>query len=472
MTPVTIVKSNRLEPLEVLIAGGGVAALEALLALRALAGPRVRVTLLAPDPEFVYRPLTVAEPFGLTSPRRLDLAQVAADNKAHLHLDALRAVDVPRRVVCTGAGEELPFGALLVAVGTRMHEALPGALSYRGGESSEPVRRLLDELETGEVSRVVFALPGGPRWPLPLYELALLTARELRVRGVEGAGITLVTPEARPLEMFGDEPAEQVEELLAGAGITVIGSAGAASVLPGALHLTDGRSIPADRVVTLPRLHVPNLAGLPQDTDGFIPTDPLQRVEGMSDVYAAGDATWFPIKHGGIATQQADTAAEAIAAGVGAEVDPSPARTVLQGALLTGAITRYLRAELGGPSERAMAAEGALWSPPGKVAGRYLAPYLVRRFGDEGQRETLRDLSGAHAVDPEGSDAAHREALSLALAGAEADARWGDYATALRWLDVAEQLNVTLPAEYTARREEWQRLVPASAKITPRGQAR
>jgi sulfide:quinone oxidoreductase len=36
----------------VLIAGGGVAALEAALALRALAEDRVRVELLAPEPQF------------------------------------------------------------------------------------------------------------------------------------------------------------------------------------------------------------------------------------------------------------------------------------------------------------------------------------------------------------------------------------------------------------------------------------
>ena len=50
--------------MRVLIAGGGVAALEAMLALRALAADRVSVVLVAPDREFVYRPLAVAEPFG------------------------------------------------------------------------------------------------------------------------------------------------------------------------------------------------------------------------------------------------------------------------------------------------------------------------------------------------------------------------------------------------------------------------
>ena len=40
-------------------------------------------------------------------------------------------------------------------------------------------------------------------------------------------------------------------------------------------------------------------------------------MEGLDGVYAAGDATWYPIKQGGLAAQQADVVATAIAAAVG-----------------------------------------------------------------------------------------------------------------------------------------------------------
>lgn len=51
------------EPFHTVIAGGGVAGLEAALALRELAAEQVATTLLTPSRDFVYRPMTVLEPF-------------------------------------------------------------------------------------------------------------------------------------------------------------------------------------------------------------------------------------------------------------------------------------------------------------------------------------------------------------------------------------------------------------------------
>jgi hypothetical protein len=53
------------------------------------------------------------------------------------------------------------------------------------------------------------------------------------------------------------------------------------------------------------------------------------------------------VKQGGLATQQADAVAEAIAARAGAAVTPQPFRPILRGMLLTGESPRYLRTELG-----------------------------------------------------------------------------------------------------------------------------
>ena len=127
--------------------------------------------------------------------------------------------------------------------------------------------------------------------------------------------------------------------------------------------------------MTLPRLVGPGVRGLPYRRDGFIPTDAHGRVIGVADVFAAGDATTFPIKQGGLAAQQADAVAESIAAAAGADVAPRPFRPVLRGLLTGGGTPRYMRARINGAGDCTLSGE-PLWWPPNRLCGRYLAPYL------------------------------------------------------------------------------------------------
>lgn len=368
--------------MNVLIAGGGVAALEAMVALKSLAGDRVDVGLLAPDYDFFYRPLSVAEPFGAGKVHRFDLPSLAQGCGAWHALGSLVAVDADRRSVRTSRGAEFDYDVLLVAVGARPREAIPGALTFRGQPDVPAVRALLRDLDEDLVQRVVFALPGGATWPLPLYELAILTADHLARTGNTHAELAVVTPEDAPLALLDGDASKAVQDELDRREIEVVTGAYPASFEGGALHLVPGTSIPADRVVSLPRLRGVPIAGVPQDGDFFIPTDGMGIVTGLTDVYAAGDVTTFPIKQGGLAAQQADAVAEAIAARAGAPVTPRPFDPVLRGLLLTGSLPLYVRAELsGGRGESSVGAHDALWWPPGKIAARHLAPYLAQYAG-------------------------------------------------------------------------------------------
>ena len=126
------------------------------------------------------------------------------------------------------------------------------------------------------------------------------------------------------------------------------------------------------------------ILGIPQDDDGFIATDLSGRVRGLEDVYAAGDITDYPVKQGGIATQQADAVATAIAARAGATVQPRRFAPVLRGLLLTGDSPRYLRSDLGsGRGDVGTITQEPLWWPPGKIVGRHLAPFLAEHSGFE-----------------------------------------------------------------------------------------
>ena len=362
----------------VLIVGGGVAALEALIALRNLAEERVSIQLVTPEPNFAYRPLAVAEPFGLGEVKRYDIVQIAAAHRAAVHLAGVQAVDTQARAVRTWDGRALGYDLLLVAIGAQPTTSIPGSITIKGPGYTSRFRTVLRELEHRVVKRVAFAVPPGASWPLPLYELALMTAVEVAKRGLRGVKLSIVTPEDAPLELFGTAASHATRTLLDEHGIELHASQYPAQFRAGQLSLVPGGSIPAERVVSLPRLQGPHLAGLPTDAEGFIPVDLHGRVDGQQGVYAAGDATTSPIKQGGVATQQADAAAEAIAAEAGAPVVPKPFRPVLRGLLLTGSTPRYMRAEVsGGRGEDWAVSEHALWWPPSKIAGRWLAPYLA-----------------------------------------------------------------------------------------------
>jgi sulfide:quinone oxidoreductase len=374
----------------VLIAGAGVAALEAMLALRALAEDRVSVALVAPDREFVYRPLAVAEPFRVGEVRTFPLDKLADDAGARIVHDAIVSVDPDAHTIRTEGGEELSYDALLLALGGRPQTAVPGALTFVGPASTGAFGKLLEEAVDGAVESIAFAVPAGATWPLPLYELALLTGSYLADRGTRGLRLSIVTPEEAPLALFGTEASSAVRELLEIRDIDVKTQTTPVEAGVGALTVVPGAEIPADRVVALPRLEGPALAGIWHDLHGFVPTDAHGHVPSEVDVYAAGDMTLFPLKQGGIAAQQADAAAASIAAAAGADVEAAPFRPVLRGLLLTGMVPRFLRAEPGTPAS-AVDTE-PLWWPPGKIVGRYLAPFLAERLG-------LPELSaGRHAL--------------------------------------------------------------------------
>src|SRR5688572_9067601 len=88
----------------VLIAGGGVAGLEAALALRAHAPDLLDVTLVAGDPYLVYRPLAVGVPFGGASSVRVDLATVADERGFALVEDRVTGVELAENALVTKAG--------------------------------------------------------------------------------------------------------------------------------------------------------------------------------------------------------------------------------------------------------------------------------------------------------------------------------------------------------------------------------
>ena len=373
--------ARRRGPSPVVIAGGGVAALECLMALRDVADPGLRIHLVAPDDAFVYRPLQVAEPFSLGTARRYPLARVAADFGAELVTDAIVEVRAAERTAVCASGATLGYEALVLAPGARRVPAFAHATTFGLDPTHAAVHGLLVDLEQGNVKHVAYVVPPETSWSLPLYELALMTAREVWAQGIDDVRLWLVTPEERPLAIFGPQVSAAVGGLLDAAHVEFVGGA-YATVRQGGIQLEPGdRTIEVDRTVALPALRGPAIAGVPSDDAGFIRTDDFGAVPGLDGVFAAGDATSFPVKQGGLAAQQADAAAQAVAAWLGAPLTPRPFKPVLRGLLFTGDEDRFLRTAVGGGEGDGTTTVNALWWPPTKVAGLYLAPYLHEHTG-------------------------------------------------------------------------------------------
>ena len=348
----------------VVIAGGGVGALEGLLALQAHAGDRLRISVLTAARHLTYRALSVAEPFGGDPAPRHEWEEICRDRGVRWIPDVLEAVRPGTRELVTRDGPAVPYDALLLALGARPEPALRGALTFAGPRDVLAIREALEALRPDRRHRIAFVATSGVTWTLPLYELALMTAEHGRARGLD-LQLELVTRESDPLDLFGPEASAEIARRLISAGVHLRTGTFAQEYEDGRLWLELEGPLEADLAIALPRLLGPDLAGLPVSADGFVPVDPFGRVLDTPGVWAVGDMTTRVFKQGGLAAQQADVAAADIAAEVaGLDVPVAPYRPVLQGMLLTGEVPLQL--------ERGPGVASAVQ----KVTGRHLSPYL------------------------------------------------------------------------------------------------
>jgi sulfide:quinone oxidoreductase len=366
------------DPLRVVVAGGGVAGLETLVALRALAGDRVSATLVAPDESFSLRALDVFEPFGVGRPNRYPLRELAADLGVAREHDRVARVDRPRKRVRLRSGAELPYDALVVAVGAIPYPAFDHGVVFDGSRGPKPFDRVLADVRSGRAGSVAVVVPAGTTWALPAYELALMLRS---FGGTDGPAVTLVTAEREPLEAFGAPAAEMIRAELHSSGVDLVCDVTATVTSDRLVGLGHGRELRAARIVHLPLLAGPRLAGVPYDTAGFALADHAELTVGGDDsVFAIGDGTAGAFKQGGIAAQQADAVAERIAFRAGAvERPPRPYAPTLRGLLRTEHGPRYLRAEPPGGDGECLVSDECLWWPPSKVASRWLTPWLAAR---------------------------------------------------------------------------------------------
>ena len=315
------------------------------------------------------------------------MERVAAEHNAGWHRGALDRVEHQRGVVVTKDGYELPYDMLVLALGARPDREwhADGVLTFRDGRDGPSYRLLLHQLREGRVNKLAFVKPTGPTWPMPLYDLALMTAADGAAHQRLEVELSLITPEEEPLGIFGASASAAVARLLDERGVSVHTSSIGVPGLPGWLEIRPGdRRLAVDRIVTVPRLAGPRLRGIPCGRDGFIHTDPHgrlawagRRVRGRRRD-GLPDQAWRPGRPAGRRGRRGDR-------GLGRRrhrATAVPARPA-RGPADRRRAPRYLRADISGcAGDDSTISSQPLWWPPNKLSGRYLAPYLSRQIGE------------------------------------------------------------------------------------------
>ncbi|UJA19406.1 FAD-dependent oxidoreductase [Thermoleophilia bacterium SCSIO 60948] len=359
------------EGARVLVAGGGIAGVEAALAVRDLAAGRARVTLLSPEREFVFRPGAVASPFTDEPLERHALEPMLAGSDIDFAQEAMAEVLADESAITTRSGFRLGYEFLIVCIGAQVHPAYDDVATFWPDHPNLPVRELLESANRSYSGRLALVVPPEVGWSLPIYELAFMLSELVEELGLRRLGITIYTSEPAPLSMLGAAASAEVARLLGERSIAIENSRRVVQDVTGRLLIApQGIPLDAGVVIALPRITGPRIPGIPADPQGFIVVDEFCRVEGLRDVYAAGDGTDTPMKQGGLASQQADAAAEHIASRLGADIDPHPFEPVLRGWLHADAKGRratrigYGRSEPNPPQREQ------------KVSARYLSNWL------------------------------------------------------------------------------------------------
>ncbi|MCC6394118.1 MAG: FAD-dependent oxidoreductase [Bryobacterales bacterium] len=307
------------------VLGGGFAGLEAAFFLRHKLHGKADITLVSNRGYFLFKPNLIYVPFGENPEKyRVWIDQPARRKDIEFIESSVEAVDSVRRMVHL-PDFEVPYDYLVIATGAAMRAAeIPGladhAVTVWSAEEMlklrEQYRRIVEKArERGQ--KLLFVVPPNNLCPGPLYEMAIMTDTWLREQDVrESVEITFTTVEETYLQSLGPRLNTIIIEEFAGRSITGHRRWTVDHVEPGRVFYSNGESAAFDLLVSFPS-HAASKSylSLPRDERGFLQVSPASgRVESMDRVFAAGDASNYPVKMAFLALLQADAAADHIAA--------------------------------------------------------------------------------------------------------------------------------------------------------------
>jgi sulfide:quinone oxidoreductase len=322
---------------QVLVLGGGFAALESTFLLRMRLGEKVDIRLVSDRDHFVFRPNSIYVPFG-TDPASLLVDLRKPLSRRHINFERGRVAEVEpdTRFVSLADGQRFRYDKLIVATGADTHaEEIPGLTDHAATiwttDSMLDVRRRFAEVRDragrGERQRVLFLVPPNNKCSGPLYEIVFMLETWLRrERAREQVEITWSTYEQGFIQAFGPRLHDLVVTEFAKRGIDGHTEEVVTEVRPGDVRYADGSSREFDQLIAFPPyVSAVRYPALASDDRGFVTTELETRLAaGRDDVYVPGDGGDFPIKQAFLAFLQADAVAEHIAADVTGSVFRAP----------------------------------------------------------------------------------------------------------------------------------------------------
>jgi sulfide:quinone oxidoreductase len=310
---------------QVLILGGGFAALETAFLLRMRMREEVDLTLVSDNDSFVFRPNSIYVPFGADPDSLLvGLHKPLARRDIAFHLGEVAEVDPDGRQVTLGDSTELGYDKLVIATGAATSaDEVPGLAEHAATiwtaltmfDVRERFERVRDRALAGERQRVLFLVPPNNKCSGPLYEIVFMLETWLRrAHARDHVDITWSTYEPSFIQVFGPRLHEVVTGEFSERGIDGHTEEIVSEVTAGQVRYADGSTREFDELIAFPPYtSAVRYPALPSDDRGFIATEPATRqVVGHPDVYAPGDAGDFPVKQAFLAFLQADTVAEHI----------------------------------------------------------------------------------------------------------------------------------------------------------------
>ena len=314
---------------QVLVLGGGFAALESAFLLRMRLHDQVDIRLVSDRDQFLFRPNSIYVPFGADPASLLvDLHKPFKRRNIRFELGSVAELDPARRTVSLDDGQRFRYDKLIIATGADTHAGeVPGLAEHAETiwttDSMLGVRRRFDEVREragrGERQRVLFLVPPNNKCSGPLYEIVFMLETWLRRHDCrEHVDITWSTYEHGFIQAFGPRLDDLVRKEFAERGIDGHTEEVVTEVLADRVLYGDASSREFDHLIAFPPyVSAVSYPALASDERGFVHTDLQTRlVTGHDDIYAPGDAGDFPIKQAFLAFLQADSVADHIAADV------------------------------------------------------------------------------------------------------------------------------------------------------------